>query len=240
MHRRDIFKQLFSGDLMKHLQENNVAVMQPDVGQAETFNGFRQQQHSTGFSAAADRTGLHVEVFCTDDAWLHCSNTGSERVMRLQTHQLSAEAQSFSASLELQFMSSETNDSFAGIRFGGEESEDAIDVGLTADGHLFIGNERSAKRADSFKIQQHLRLLLNVIAQNNNRSYAKLKLLDTWGNTLVVLNSSALTIQSWSGSISLVNVLNEAGATSVVFGIFQVEGEKLRAVNSNTNSSQII
>jgi hypothetical protein len=234
MHRRDIFKQLFSGDLMKHLQNDDEFATRPEVFEkAETINGFRLQQCSTEFSTVDTGAALRIEILGADAGWLHCSGPGSETVMQLQTHQLSTEAHSFSASLSLQFMDPEINrNSYAGIRFGGEGAVDTIDAGVTANGHLFIGRERSVKSVDRLKLQHELRLCLNVIAQAHDRSYAKLKLLDTWGNTIMVLNSCAVAIQNWSGTISLVSISDDPGAPSVAFSCLQMEGEKLQAVDA--------
>jgi hypothetical protein len=87
-----------------------------------------------------------------------------------------------------------------GIKAPAENSQPPIELGLHADGYLFIGDIKD-KRALSLENNQHVELLLEVHPQEGNLTYAKLTLRDAYGLTLAMVKNSSFSTQDWAGDL---------------------------------------
>ncbi|MBG6234952.1 hypothetical protein IWX76_001520 [Pedobacter sp. CAN_A7] len=74
-----------------------------------------------------------------------------------------------------------------------------IELGLHADGYLFIGGIKDKRVLSLEKGSQHFQL--EVHPQGENSTYAKLTLRDHYGLTLATVKNSDYSTEDWSGNL---------------------------------------
>ena len=90
------------------------------------------------------------------------------------------------------------------LQLGLKEADDSvqlpIELGIHADGHLFIGDIQD-KRMLNLTQSQHYQLLLEVHPQGGNLTHARLTLRDAYGLTLATVKNRKYSTADWAGSL---------------------------------------
>ncbi|WP_432709699.1 hypothetical protein [Pedobacter sp.] len=89
-----------------------------------------------------------------------------------------------------------------GIKVATNEVQLPIELGLHADGYLFIGGVKDNRRISKEKSTQSLQLLLEVHPQAGNLTYARLTLKDHYGLTLATVKNRSFSTENWAGKIN--------------------------------------
>ena len=88
-----------------------------------------------------------------------------------------------------------------GIKAVGDKIQSPIELGLHADGYLFIGDIKDKRVLSQEKLSQPFQLLLEVHPQAGNLTYAKLMLKDLYGLTLATVKNSSYSTGDWAGNV---------------------------------------
>jgi alkaline phosphatase D len=248
MHRREIIRYLFLGLGSAKTILANAAPIDNTTDEpmpVNTVDAFKSRWHYyedmpwTGEELWAQR----LQDWCIKDGKLNCLVHGENRTVHLLTHQLSDQKKSFSATVELQFLNpiiDATTEQYVGLRIGVQGKNPdyrsaifagtGLDVGVTRNGFLFIGNTKSNRVIDENILQAKVKLSLTVIAQKEKGYFIKLKALDKAGNTIETLSQENET-NNLEGNIAIVSHTktpkDKAALPSVAFYSFTVSGDKL-------------
>jgi len=89
-----------------------------------------------------------------------------------------------------------------GVKAGDASDQPAIELGIHADGQLFIGGNKD-KRMLNLAESQHLQLqlLLEVHPQPGNLTHARLTMRDAYGLTLATVKNGNYAPADWAGSL---------------------------------------
>ncbi len=248
MNRRDILHSLFFGSRTANSNINRVepGKKAKEKLQPDTANSFRSKWHLLpgSVTVAEDFRAQDFTDWCIKNGALNCLTHGLDRTMQLFTHQLIPANKSFRANLIFCFLNQAAADcdrqNFAGFRFGvrgGFENHcskminEGIDVGVTRNGYLFIGETVGDRKVDEKILIEKISLQFSIIAQSTGGNFAKLKALDKWGNTISTLNSSEYGAAAWQGNIELISNCKankgDINRSTIAMAKFEIEGEKI-------------
>lgn len=246
MQRRDIIKSLLFG----------VASAKAIISSAENQDGTNKELPVDSHISFKSKWHLYPDMPWTgDDIWaqrlqdwcikngeLQCLVHGLDRTVHVLTHQLSNIKKSFSTNLVFRFINkpSEEKENYAGFRLGVKgRFEDyrsaiftgkGIDVGITRNGFLFIGNVVGEKKVSEKILLEKIRLSLVVTAQQSGGYYAKLNALDKSGNTISTLSSTCLDEKLWQGNMAIVShckpETEQGDEPTIAISNFEAAGEK--------------
>jgi alkaline phosphatase D len=245
MHRREIIRNLFFGlasakSLLVTAAEKETHAEEIPLDKEQEYKSkwhFYEDMTWTG----ADLWAQRLQDWCIKDGKLQCLVHGENRTVHLLTHQLSNNKKSFTATLELQYLATNaevSKEQFAGLRLGVQGKYDdyrsaiftgsGLDVGVTRNGFLFIGNKTSERKIEENILLQKVKLSVSAIPQKEKGYFIKLRALDTAGNTIDTLSFETETLQGNIAIVSHIKAVKEkTDLPSVSFSSFSVTGEKL-------------
>jgi hypothetical protein len=91
-----------------------------------------------------------------------------------------------------------------GIKADSANTQSPIELGLHANGYLYIGGIKDKRVLSPERLSRQLQLLLEVHPQAGNLTFAKLTLKDLYGLTLATVKNSSYLTEDWAGN--LINV----------------------------------
>lgn len=104
-----------------------------------------------------------------------------------------------------------------GVKAAATSVQSPIELGLHADGYLYIGGIKDKRTLSLENLGQHFQLLLEVHPQVGNQTYAKLTLRDAYGLTLATVKNRDYSTADWAGNLinvgSLLKHLKIEGST---------------------------
>lgn len=242
MHRRDIIRKLLPGRFAAR------DLSREDVPQPETPLALHTQ---TGAVFYAKGEGSAEANLCKDltlpQGWrvqngeLQCPFSPENQAVLL-AGSCFGEEKSITATLVFRFLNpsaeSTAEAQFAGLRLGLKTAENVKDaagiaVGVTRSGSLFIGSTFAKRKIEEETLTENIHLSLTLIQQASGPVFAKLRALDSAGNTLVTASTSDYSATDWQGPVALVShcaatEINAQGAALAV-SRFEIQAAKAEA-----------
>ena len=249
MNRREILRSLFFrtsasealiNDTVPHTEETEELKASPS-------NSFKSKWHLLpGAELASEAFRAHgLHDWCIKNGELYCVAHGTNRTVHVLTHQLSGGNNSFNVNFIFRFLNQavpeDDTENFAGFRLGinvrsenphsGTLKDKGIDAGVTRNGYLFIGKSFGTKKIDEIILTGKIRLQLWVTPLSTGGNFAKLKAMDSPGNTIATLSSAEYGALAWQGNIALVSHCKtnkeNTDQPTIAISKFEIEGEKI-------------
>nr|WKN35401.1 alkaline phosphatase D family protein [Tunicatimonas sp. TK19036] len=186
--------------------------------------------------------GNRLQDWQIKDGKLQCDVRAENRTLHSLTCQLSESAKAFETSVILEFPDSQSEKSeknYAGFRIGAKGKFDdyrsaavfgnGIDVGVTTEGKLFIGEQSSP---DTFTFEQRIKLVLQVTPNGNNPRIKLTAESLSSGQTLASFIVNQIPSGQLTGNIALISHFAEseenADQPAVAFDRWSISGERVR------------
>lgn len=245
MDRREVIRKLFfSGNKNKNLLPDDLSTK----ASSDSIDGNTPHRYISQWQQLPDSTSLSEDIgspyssgWCIKNGELHCVCHSIERTLIIRTYRLVETSKVFKAVTILRFFDNRIDkawkENYAGFRIGVKvdlyeydpaiTTENGIDIGITRDGCLFIGDNFSSKQIAEEILLTEIRLVLSAIPQTGGKYFTKLKALDRSGNTLATL-SDEQEAATWMGFVGLVSQSQpesyNTDESSVSFRYLEVEG----------------
>ena len=238
MNRRSILKALFLGTPTLATSADREPVFIGLRAEDKGISDKRWYVLSGPFGRRELSHGQPEMNWLIENSTLTCMGHLPNTTAFLSDYRLSGEGKSFKAEMLFTYSNELSDQTGQGLHVGfrfssnGNINEEArpIDAGLSSDGSLFIGEDKSDRLLKEEVLNEPLRLALSVITQSSGICFAKLRAFDRSGNTLATLSSTKYASSDWQGNIGVLSDYtgaNKYNQPSVVICNFKIDGEKL-------------
>jgi hypothetical protein len=167
-----------------------------------------------------DLWAQRLQDWCIKGGELQCVSTGINRTVHILTHQLAGNSIAFHATLSFRLLAQRSSDDgkseFAGLslgvkgRFGDYRSaitagSGGINVGVTRDGHVFVGDTFSVERIPEHALTNLIRLTVDYATESSGTGRVHVKALNERGQMLGFVSSEDLDPTTWKGNVAIIS-----------------------------------